>query len=320
MSFKSEAKASRAGKHSAMGLGGHKAKTLDVGAGHTWDGQAGLSTEEKVNEAQRVPTRKAGGKIDGHAVKRRMDRAPRKSGGRVASSKHSDEAEDRKLIDKMVKPAARTGRASGGKVGKGKTNITIVVAPGGAGQPQSPAVPRPVPIPVPAASPPGAGAPPMAGMGPPPGSPAMGGMPPAPIMPRAAGGRVARYPGGGVGASPQLSGTPQPPASPSGPSDAPLSGAPWIGSPPATGPSSLGPPQFGDPNGRNMPMIGDITHPPGPVMGSDGRTMFNPLQMNYQQPLGFKRGGRVPHMEAGSGSGEGRLEKIEVQKKSGRRG
>ena len=166
MSFKSEAKASRAGKHSAMGLGSHKAKALDVGPGHTWDGQSGLSSEEKINDPQRVPTRKAGGKVEGHAAKRRMDRASRKAGGRVGKASggkaetpaestmrhnrekaeydakspqqkmgasikgpdfepgrkrggrvHSDEAEDRKLIDKMVKPSARTGKADGGILG-----------------------------------------------------------------------------------------------------------------------------------------------------------------------------------------------------------
>lgn len=69
---------------------------------------------------------------------------PRKSGGRT---EHPDVAEDKKLIKSMVKPSAmkhreehcwggRAKRATGGKVGKGKTNISINVNPP---QPQQPA-------------------------------------------------------------------------------------------------------------------------------------------------------------------------------------
>lgn len=58
---------------------------------------------------------------------------------------HSDEAADRSLIKKMVKPEARTGRADGGKAKakphKGKPSVSVnVIAPQQA---------RPVPVPVP---------------------------------------------------------------------------------------------------------------------------------------------------------------------------
>lgn len=94
----------------------------------------------------------------------------------------------------------RTAHARGGKAGKGKTDINIVIAagkPAGAGDmmPGGPTPPPPKPVPVP---PPAAGGPPPAGMPmqmppmPPQGGaggPPMGGMPP---MPRKAGGRTYR--------------------------------------------------------------------------------------------------------------------------------
>jgi hypothetical protein len=63
----------------------------------------------------------------------------RVSGG---TTSHSDEAADRKLIDKMVKPEARTGRAAGGSTKHHKPNVAVnVIAPRGQD--------RPVPVPVP---------------------------------------------------------------------------------------------------------------------------------------------------------------------------
>jgi len=51
-----------------------------------------------------------------------------KKGG---EAKHPDEAMDKALIKKMVKAEARTGRASGGRTKtKGKTNINIIIASG----------------------------------------------------------------------------------------------------------------------------------------------------------------------------------------------
>lgn len=97
----------------------------------------------------------------------------RAMGGKV----HSDAAEDKKIVKKMVKPEALTGRAAGGRApskgkpkskGKARTTVNVVVAPRGGD--------RPVPVPVPASGagggpgamtsrppvppPPGAGAPP----------------------------------------------------------------------------------------------------------------------------------------------------------------
>lgn len=65
----------------------------------------------------------------------------------------------------------RPGRKHGGKVGKGKTVVNVIV--GGQGQPQPPQK-IPVPIPVPAGGPPPGAAP----MGPPPGGMPPGAMPP----------------------------------------------------------------------------------------------------------------------------------------------
>jgi hypothetical protein len=110
-----------------------------------------------------------------------------KKGGKI---KHEDEAMDKALIKKMVKPEARAARKAGGRV-KPKTNINIVIQAGGKpdqmGQ-QMPPPPAGVP-PLPMAPPAG---PPMGmPMGMPPGLPPAlaGGMPP---MPRKSGGRVAR--------------------------------------------------------------------------------------------------------------------------------
>jgi len=132
----------------------------------------------------------------------------RKSGGKA--EKHDDVKADKALIRKMVKPSARTGksegggnytggtrptggriaRKSGGKAGKGKTNVNILIHAGGKpgmdGAPMPGMPPRPpaMPVPVPpaAAAPPPAGAPmPM----PPPPMPA-----PGPQMGRKSGGRT----------------------------------------------------------------------------------------------------------------------------------
>ena len=108
----------------------------------------------------------------------RMSRsAGLKTGGKA---EHPDEAQDKKLVRQMVKMSALTGkkhgghlsvsdgemegtrptggrlaRATGGKTGKGKTNINIVISPHGAGQqmpPQGgmpPMPPRPAGVPMP---------------------------------------------------------------------------------------------------------------------------------------------------------------------------
>lgn len=117
---------------------------------------------------------------------------PYKNGGAA----HGDEAMDKALIKKMVKPEARTGRKDGGKVKKGKTNINIVIAQPGKGDGMPPMPPggpmgrmpgAPVPMPVP----PGAGGPPPMGAMPVPVPAPAANIPPA-TMQRKAGGRVTK--------------------------------------------------------------------------------------------------------------------------------
>ena len=145
-----------------------------------------------------------------------------KKGGMAA--KHDDIKEDMALIRKMVKPEARakrkdgggvftgpsypgkipgvvpggrTAHAHGGKTGKGKTDINIMIASGKPGEHDmmpnpmggpTPPPPRPVPVPPPGAG----GGMPMGGM--PPGMPMPMPAPPAggSPMPRKAGGRTYR--------------------------------------------------------------------------------------------------------------------------------
>lgn len=153
-----------------------------------------------------------------------------KKGGKIKG--HTDEAMDKALIKKMVKPEARAKRqdgggvfsgsgypnkipgvvpggrdahARGGKAGKG-TNINIIISPGkdgDGGMPMGlpPGPPPGMPMGLPPGPPPGmppmmppGGAPPMMPPGPPPGMP-MGlppGLPPGMGMPRKSGGRTYR--------------------------------------------------------------------------------------------------------------------------------
>jgi len=124
-----------------------------------------------------------------------------KSGGAV----HADEAEDKKLIKKMIGKSLhadgekskhrmdRPKRAKGGRVGKGKHNAKTIVNVIAGGHPAGGAVP-PMPAPPMGIAPPGAMPPPPMGAKPPmPMPPGAGaGMPPGgPPMPmRAKGGRV----------------------------------------------------------------------------------------------------------------------------------
>jgi hypothetical protein len=144
---------------------------------------------------------------------------------RGGKAEHSDEAADRKLVKKMVKPVAlrskhekggkvfsgdsypfkvpgatggRTAHASGGKAGKGKMNVNIIIGAGGQNPQGQPPMAKPMlppgggPIP-PMGMGPGAGGPPPGG----PGAPPPGMMPPAgpggpPPMGRKHGGRTYR--------------------------------------------------------------------------------------------------------------------------------
>lgn len=125
-----------------------------------------------------------------------------KHGGKI----HEDEPMDKALIKKMVKPEARTARKAGGKV-KGKTNINIVIAAGKpAGGEDMMKPPSNIPtdnrgaggIPVPVSMPPGGpGGMPGGGMPMPMPIPMpMAGGPPAPAggmpMGRKTGGRVTK--------------------------------------------------------------------------------------------------------------------------------
>jgi len=146
----------------------------------SWDGVPPVDSG-KVYDMQRVPTRKAGGRVDGAKSEKRLDKAPR-------SKTHPDEAADKKLISKMIKADdKRHERASGGRVGKGKTVVNVVVSPQGVQQAPMPPQRVPVPVPVPGGA--GAGAPPAPPIG---GPSPMGGpaMPPPGMMGRKRGGRV----------------------------------------------------------------------------------------------------------------------------------
>jgi hypothetical protein len=97
----------------------------------------------------------------------------RKRYARGGGTKHPDEAEDKKLIKKMIREHDDKKFARGGKV---KGNTTNIIIAGGGQKPE----PVPVPMPGPMAAPPPG---PMPG-GPPPG------MPPGPLPMRARGGKV----------------------------------------------------------------------------------------------------------------------------------
>lgn len=128
-----------------------------------------------------------------------MDDAGYKKGGKV----HADEAMDKALIKKMVKPEARTARKDGGRTkSKGKTNIAIVINAGpkggmpadGMGAPPIVAGPTdglPIPVPPPKGAMPAGGAMPMPMPMPMP-APAPGGAAGAPPVMRKEGGRITK--------------------------------------------------------------------------------------------------------------------------------
>ena len=104
------------------------------------------------------------------------------TGYKKGGAAHPDVAEDKALIRKMVKPSARTGKAEGGRtakkrggaLGKGKTNVNIMIHPH-SGMSQPPVMP---PMGGPMIPPPPPPRPPMPPMG---GAP-MGGAPELPPM------------------------------------------------------------------------------------------------------------------------------------------
>ena len=148
---------------------------------------------------------KRGGKVQGEETYHHAGRKPRASGGRALTADslinrdvkaannersgikhigafkrggkvHDDEVQDRALVKKMVKGASLTGKSNGGRTerkhggraGKGKMNVNIVIAGhhpsdsaglGAGAMPPPNAAPHPAGIPVPVGGPPPAAVP-----------------------------------------------------------------------------------------------------------------------------------------------------------------
>jgi len=269
---------------------------------------AGNMTPDQVNVAQKSVDKGVDPYGDGTGLVR-----AHKRGGKV----HPDEAADKALIKRMVKPEARTGRKHGGNVFEGNsmekipgvvggrhahakggrtkgTTVNIIMARGHDQQqnmPNAPMLPPkpPVGVPVP---PPG-----MAG-GAPQGMPPQ--MPPQ-GMPRKSGGRTGKFGGGamGTGAPHPAMGMGMMGGQLQGNRPMPMGGTPMSGAP-------LG----GVPMGGNMGnMVSQQnlggTMRPNPVGGGVDAGM--PVAPTY------KRGGRTSYpIETGSGGGEARMDKIKA--------
>ena len=223
--------------------------------------------------------------------------SPAKAAGmKKGGEAHTDEKMDIALIKKMVKPSARTARATGGEVfsgtsypgkipgvvpggrtaratggktAKGKTNINIVIA---AGKPagQSDMMPPGGPT-----LPPGMGG-------------APGGIPVAVPPPQA----------GGMGA-----------------------GAPPMPMPPMPMPPAGGAPTPRKDGGRLTKVAKSYKDMEAGAGGGEGRLQKTDIAKRHQDAPNFKKGGKVyrsfKDMDAGAGSGMGRLEKTEIQKRKG---
>jgi hypothetical protein len=261
-------------------------------------------TRMKFAGAQGTPYKK-GGKIKDKSfdeIRKEYGTQVMQKGG---AAKHGDEAMDKALIKKMVKKSAlekceggsttkRMARKDGGRA-KGKTNINIVVntgkkdsteTPMGMPNPGMPPMARPpvmpVPAPAPGSMPPGlagAGAPPM---GMPPGAgPGGPSMPPPSMMARKTGGRVTKIA------------------------------------------KSYKDMEAGAGSGEGRLQKTDIAKRL-PKPREDGKNVFDGV--GYPNKVPGATGGRTARkagggvyrsykdMDAGAGSGEGRLEKTEIQR------
>lgn len=205
-----------------------------------------------------------------------------------------------KVSGKPAKPRLdRPAFARGGRA-NGKTNVNVIVAPGG-GQNQPPTPPMPPPMPPPQAAPPAA--PPHPPMMPPPGAGPGPGMPPSGLAIRKRGGRVNKADGGPVSLPPPVSMPIVQPKAKTQSMDATTTKPSWMQGRKAlkTGGRVE---NMGAAKKEGMKNGTQVTHTPGK----------NDLDDISSKPpaLTRKKGGRVYPIDDGAGGGEGRLEKIKA--------